>query len=227
VSQGATFMKVATLSILLTMIENGWTFNGLYPIDPLAAMKECNTKIDGRALVKLADGSTMTAWNIQSVLQESARQFLSEQEGRGEIVPMWAKRAVRRWGEALRDIRDYDIDEWPESSYWVDWWVKHHALRSYLEALPDATDDELRTMELRYHHLDPRQSVAKEMVDAGLMEYLFQDHQLESASRNPSPHPRAQERAYWLQRRATGDSVSCVSWENVRVNGEKKVLRFF
>lgn len=215
VSEQATFLKVASMSIVLAMIESGWTFDDLMPNSPVEAMKTLNSDIWGTQEVETVSGSK-TALMIQQAILSRVGAYLEYISG-WDNLPGWIFEAYGLWTQALDDISTYSPNDWPPSSYWIDWWAKWHLLQEYRRQYPDASAEELFIISRQYHDLDPVESLAQELLSSNLLVRRYSDFQLRAAAYNPSTHVRAQERALWVQKSALATEVKDITWKSCLV----------
>ena len=75
-SEVATYLKVGTAALVLSMIEDGFTVNGIELDDPVKAIREIARDTSLKKKIKLEDGREMTAIEIQRVYLERAMEYL-------------------------------------------------------------------------------------------------------------------------------------------------------
>jgi hypothetical protein len=138
----------------------------------------------------------------------------------------WMWQAVAMWERAISDLRNSAPEEWPPSSYWIDWWAKLHLLQTYKDDCPDTTPDILSVLATEYHNIAAEKSLAQQMAHDGLLRQSYTAQQVASAANESSSHPRAQRRAYWIKSHSPGHKVSHARWEDVTVNGRLRILEF-
>lgn len=224
VSHQATFLKIATTSIVLAMIESGWSLGSLYPQDPSIAMRTLNSDIGGNQVVATRSG-LLTALDIQRTIAAKATEFLDRTASFCDL-PDWVLEAHALWHHALDDIAaaKYD-DKKAESSSWLDWWVKHNLLASYREVYPDASSEELFGLCMKYHDVAATIEGSDSCIANQLLHQRFSESELRYAAYTPSSHPRAIERAtYVAMPRQQG--VSQIGWVGASVKGQLYTFAF-
>ncbi|MBV9866708.1 MAG: proteasome accessory factor PafA2 family protein [Abitibacteriaceae bacterium] len=223
VSEVATFLEMALTSLFISMSEAGWDVSLYQPKHPVRALKD--TSLDIHHIIETNDGKKVTALNIQEFLFENLEMFLTYAGGYCEL-PTWVEQAKRLWAEAIADLRTYSVEEWPPSSFWIDWWAKLHLLQEYQENCGEIEPEMLATLATEYHNIDPAKSLAHEMAQDGLLHQPSLPAKIEQAALEPTSHPRAQRRAYRIKQDSPTHKVTRVRWEDVTVNGKLRVLEF-
>jgi hypothetical protein len=140
VSDEAIFLEVALTWLVLSASECGWDIARYYPRYPVRALKD--TSRDIHHPIETESGAKVEALDIQEYLLEQVREFLLYMEGHCELKE-WMWQAVSMWEGAISDLRNSAPEEWPSSSYWIDWWAKLHLLQTYQDDCPDTGPDVL------------------------------------------------------------------------------------
>ncbi len=223
VSDEAVFLEMALTWLILSISELGCDISRYHPKHPVRAMKD--TSLNIHAPIETESGERVSALDIQEYLLEQVREYLELMQGRCQLLD-WMWRAVSLWEEAISDLRRCELEEWPPSSYWIDWWVKLHLLQTYQSDTPDASPDMLTVLATEYHNLDSEKSLARQMAQDGLLRCNYSREQIAGASNEPTSHPRARRRAYWINSHAPGHKVSQARWEDVTVNDRLRILEF-
>jgi hypothetical protein len=143
-AQHAEFLKVGTTLLVLDVIEAGGLGDAPRLRRPLRALRAFADDPELRATAPLTDGRRVRALEIQQFYLDACRRFVSQHGG----VDARAAEILRLWQETL-DALERD----PMSLVGkLDWVTKQHLLNA---AAPDASADERRKLDLRYHELSP------------------------------------------------------------------------
>ncbi len=211
----ATFLKVGTTAIVLAMIEDDfmdaagsrkdWTLAA-----PVPAMRTVSHDLTCRATVELADGSSMTAVELQWELLRLAQKYADEtglEACGGETV---GGDVLTRWEAVLsaleRDPRVLDGQ--------LDWVTKLALLDVY--AARDGlafSDPKLALLDLQYHDVRPQRSLYERLVRAGKVERLVDEADVVAAINEPPPSTRAYFRGTCLAR--WPDAVVAANWDSL------------
>ena len=100
-SEVATFLKVGTTALVLSMIEDDWLTRDLLPARPVQALRHVSYDLTLARPIELADGSSITALDAQWELHGRARKFADERGlecvGGDEV----GEEVLRRWEAVL------------------------------------------------------------------------------------------------------------------------------
>ncbi|MCC2631928.1 MAG: uncharacterized protein K0S20_627, partial [Patescibacteria group bacterium] len=225
VSQQATFLKTASTSILLAMIEAGWgkELGQDYPNDPVTAMKSLNFDPWGNQSIVTSSG-LVTALDIQRRIVDAVGKFIERQMDHQEL-PSWVFEAYGKWIAGLDDLTRFRPNEWSDGSYWIDWKAKWHFLRDYQDRYPDAPNEELQALSMSYHDIDPT-SLGHQMMEEELLARPISEAQLRKATTEASSHRRAIERVEILTTHKNTSVARSVQWSGYQVDGRFRPFAF-
>ncbi len=205
-SEVATFLKVGTTALVLSMIEDDWLIRDLLPAQPVQALRHVSYDVSLARPIELADGSSITALDAQWELYDRARKFAEEHGldcvGGDEV----GQEVLRRWEEILTGL---ETDPSTLSGQ-VDWIAKHRLLDGYRERHDLRWDDaRLAAMDLQYHDLRPERSLAARVG----LERIATDEEMARAVSEPPPDTRAFFRGRCLQR--WPESIVAANWDSL------------
>ena len=205
-SEVATFLKVGTTALVLSMIEDDWLVRDLLPGKPVQALRHVSYDLSLAQPIELADGSSITALEAQWELFDRARKFAQERgldSVGGEAV---GQEVLRRWEAALTGL-ETDPDSLATT---IDWVAKHRLLDGYRERHGLRWDDaRLAAMDLQYHDLRPERSLAARV---GLEQIVSLD-EITRGMTEPPPETRAYFRGRCLQR--WPESIVAANWDSL------------
>ncbi|MEI8001001.1 MAG: depupylase/deamidase Dop [Actinomycetes bacterium] len=206
----ATFLKVGTTAIVLTMIEDGAVGRDLSLADPVPAIRTVSHDPTCRALVELADGSRATALELQWEFFRMASAYTARAgfaacggEAVGSVV-------LDRWEAVLTGL---ETD--PASlDGQLDWVTKLNLLEAYAtrDGL-DWPDPKLALLDLQYHDVRPERSLYERLVRAGKVERLVTEEEVLAAIDEPPHDTRAYFRGRCLER--WPDAVVAANWDSI------------
>jgi proteasome accessory factor PafA2 len=207
-SEIATYLKVGTTSLVLTMIEDGWLDEPLHLADPVTALHEVSHDPGLRTALRRADGRTITALEIQQVYLEHAQAYLDDRLG-DDVDPVTAD-VMARWADVLTRLGHDPMSLATE----LDWVAKLALLEGYRarDGL-DWSAPKLSLVDLQYHDLRPRRSLYQRLVETGRMQRLVGDVEVQRAVLEPPEDTRAYFRGRCLARYA--EHVAAASWDSV------------
>jgi proteasome accessory factor A len=203
----ATFLKVGTTSIVLAMIEDDMMpAKELTLADPVRAMHYVSADLSMSRALRAADGSTITALEIQWEIFAAARRYAKERglevigdEAVGEMV-------LDRWEGVLHGL-ETDPSTLVQQ---IDWVAKRNLIEAYRDRHGCNWDDHrLAALDLQYHDLRPERSLFARLS----MERLVSDEAVAEAVTEPPKRTRAWFRGRCLAR--WPNAVVTANWDSL------------
>ncbi len=209
-SEVATFLKLGTTALVLSMIEDDWFSRAgdrdLTLQSPVHAMRAVSYDLGLDRPVELADGRSMTALELQWEHLDLARKYAEdcglESVGGADV----GEDILRRWEQVLTGLEADPMSvagqlDWVAKYRMVDGYRKRHDL--------EWSDPKLAAMDLQYHDVRPERSL---YARAG-MERLLDPAEVERAVTEPPETTRAYFRGRCLQR--WGSSIAAANWDSL------------
>lgn len=156
-SQVATFLKVGTTSLILSMIEDDVLGSGLTLSHPVSAIRQVSYDPTLKQTILMANGSRMTALEVQWELLQKSMKYV-ESAGfdsvGGETI---GNKIISLWEEVLLGLeRDpdsvADMVDWVAKKRIVDGMKSRHGL--------SVTDPRLKAIDLQYHDMRAEKCLA-------------------------------------------------------------------
>jgi proteasome accessory factor A len=203
-SQVATFLKVGTTSLILSLIEDDVLGSDLTLAHPVSAIRQVSYDPTLSQTLLMANGSRMTAMDIQWSLLGKAVDYVKssgfESVG-GEVI---GRMIIDLWEEVLTGLeRDpesvADIVDWVAKKRIVDGLQSRHGLSK--------SDARLKVVDLQYHDMRVEKCLA---TRAGLRT-LVEASQVEQAMTHAPDSTRAYFRGHCLER--WPDQVVSANWD--------------
>ncbi|MCD9152802.1 depupylase/deamidase Dop [Aeromicrobium duanguangcaii] len=204
-SETSIYLKHGTTSLVLAMIEADALPAPLMLADPVRALHQISYDPTLRTAVKLADGRTITALELQGHYLEHAKKFV-ETEGSDEQTDD----VLARWESTLTRLADDPMNLVRE----LDWVAKLALLEQYRER--DGLDwdhAKLHLIDLQYHDIRPERGLYHRLVAGGRIERLLDDETIAAAVTEPPHDTRAYFRGRCLERFAA--DIAAASWDSV------------
>lgn len=201
----ATLLKVGVTAILLAMVEHGEEPPPRTLAAPVMAMSQVSRDLSLREGLALADGTSMSALEMQWELYEAAEKF-AESHGLGQVGEAAGKLVLSHWSAVLGALEHDPM----EAADRVDWVAKQRLLQAYQERHGVGWGDpRVAALALQYHDLRPERSLAQR---AGLAR-ITNDEQVNAAQSTPPEDTRAWFRGACLAK--YGESVVAANWDSI------------
>ena len=207
----ATALKVGTTSMILTLLEQGTPPAGVLLQDAVAAMREISRLGTGRGVVRLADGKTCDALDVQyRFLEHCARHFAGFDEESDWILENW-----RFTLDALGSKPEMLIGG-------VDWISKRWLLNLFRCSEKLTWQDPwLQSLDLEYHNLHPERGLFFTLKPAKRIAEWNASMQISEALQSPPEDTRAKGRgravSYFLKHPKRN---YLINWDSISVEGE-------
>ncbi len=205
-SEVATFLKLGTTSVLLSMIEDGAADEPLSLATPVPAMHQVSRDLGLREPLELLGGRSMTALELQWELFERATAWAEsyglESVGGDEV----GKQVLSLWEDVLSGLESDPM----ALADRLDWVAKYRLMDGYRARHGlDWSDARLRAMDLQYHDLRPSSCLAHRVG----LQRLTTDEEVRDAVSNPPSGTRAYFRGRCLERFA--GSIVAANWDSI------------
>lgn len=204
-SEVQTFLKLGTTALVLAMVDDDALGEPIQFARPVSTMHQVSRDVGLGEPILLADGSTMTALEIQWHLLGRARAYATSHglEPVGEAV---GDLVLDRW-ESVLDALERDPMELAGQ---LDWVAKYRLFDGYRTRHGlEWSDARLAAMDLQYHDLRPGSSLAHRVG----LERLTTDEQVAAAVHEPPADTRAYFRGRCLAR--FPDDIVAANWDSL------------
>lgn len=205
-SEWATWMKLATTAIVLSMIEDSWPMPELRPMTPVPTLRHISWDLSLAETYQTLDGRTITALGTQRELCTLARDWAEQHDTSVVGGDVEVAKVLGEWERVLDDL-EHDRTSAADR---VDWVAKGRLLGGFAERhnlAPGAT--KLRALDLQYHDMRPDRCLA---LRAGLRT-LVSEAEVAAAVHAPPTDTRAWFRGTVLARFT--DQVVTANWDSV------------
>ncbi|HLM28749.1 MAG TPA: proteasome accessory factor PafA2 family protein, partial [Acidimicrobiales bacterium] len=189
-----------------SMIEDEFLPRDLTLATPVAALRKVSYDLSLRQPLDLADGTSMTAVEMQWEYLDRAKKYAEEHGLECIGSPDAGVEVLRLWEQVLTGL---EVDPSTVSAQ-VDWAAKHRLVSAYRERHDLRWDDaRLAAMDLQYHDLRPDRCLAARVG----LERLTSDAEVQRAVSEPPCDTRAYFRGTCLQRWAP--QIVAANWDSM------------
>ena len=210
-SEYATYLKVGTAALVLSMVEDGYVVSGMELEDPVKAIREISRDPTLKKKIKLDDGRQMTAVEIQRVYWDRAHDYLKEQSHDATMDDVLA-----RWGNVLDRLEEDPMQLTRE----VDWVSKKLLIQSYVDKRGCGWDDpRVFLMDLQYHDVKRTRGLYYLMESRGMIERVVDEESVQRAMSVPPQTTRAKVRGDFIRFARAKNRSYTVDWTYLKLNG--------
>jgi proteasome accessory factor PafA2 len=202
----ATMLKVGTTSLVLGMIEDRALTRDFSLEKPVPTLHAVSHDPTLKTLVRLRDGTTMTAVEMQMAYLEQAQAYV---ESRGEMDEE-TREVLERWASVLTRLERDPM----ECASELDWVAKLQLLQGFRDREQLAWDSpRLGLIDIQWSDIRPERGLYYRLAERGRVERLLTDAEIDRAVEDPPEDTRAYFRGRCLAQ--FGDSVAAASWDSV------------
>ncbi len=204
-SEVATFLKLGTTAILLSMIEDEQFEDDLVLATPVSAIRQVSHDPTLKQKILLDSGKTYTALNLQEILCERAEKY-ADRFGLESVGEEDGKLILSRWREMLEGLKQDPLT----MSHVIDWVAKKRIVEGIAERYDlRANNPRLKAIDLQYHDMRTEKCLA---LRAGL-ETMTNPEDVLRATTTPPETTRAYFRGMCLQKWPA--DVVAANWDSV------------
>ena len=210
-SEYATYLKVGTTALVLSMIEDGFNVLGLELEDPVKAMREISRDLTLKKRVRLEGGKELTAIEIQRIYLEKAKEYVASEEEDEICFDI-----LERW--------EYVLDELEEDpqrlSREIDWITKKELITSYMDKKGCTWDDpRVAMLDLQYHDVNQSRGLYYLLCRQDLIERIATEEDIQKAIHTPPQTTRAKIRGDFIRFAKEKNRSYTVDWTYLKLNG--------
>src|SRR5512143_1596084 len=207
-SEVATYLKLGTTTLVLSMIEDNWLEVDLSVAAPVAALRAVSHDPSLRHLLTLGDGRKMTAVQLQMEYLEQARKYVEDRLG-ADVDEQTAELLSRRESVLVR------LEDDPHAcARELDWVAKLSILEGYRQR--DGLDwdsPRLQLVDLQYSDVRPDKGLYNRLVAGGRVDTLLAEEEVVRSMTEPPEDTRAYLRGRCLE--LYPHEIAAASWDSV------------
>jgi len=213
-SEVATYLKIGTTAVVLDMIEDGFFEKDYSLQSPVQAIRDISHDPLMRQTIRLKDGRTMTALQLQRDYMEAAQRYIET------IDPdPVTKDIVKRWEDVLNRLAEDPM----QCSREVDWVIKKEMIETFMVKHRFSwRDPKVSLMDLQYHDIRPDRGLYYLLVKRGLVDRLATDEVIEHAKHTPPQTTRARLRGEFIRQANLKGKDYRVDWVYLKLNDPER-----
>lgn len=212
-SELATYLKVGTTAVVLSMIEEGFTVKGMELEDPVKAIRDISRDPTLKKRVRLEDGREWTALEIQMTYWERAQAYLA---ALGSSADETTRDLIEYWGDVLHKLATNPMELAQE----LDWVIKKNVMESYIARKNCGWDDpRIALMDLQYHDVKRNRGLYYLLERQDVVERLATEEEIQRAMTVPPQSTRAKVRGDFIKFAKEKNRSYTVDWTYLKLNG--------
>ncbi len=204
-SEVANYLKTGTMAIVLSMVEDDFIDVDLSIDGPVLAYRKVSRDLTCREPIRLKDGRTTTAVDVQREFLALAHRYYRDRE-----AAPWVRDVLERWASILDRLATDPM----RCSRELDWVIKRELIENYIDKHGlDWSEPRVAMIDLQYHDIHPGKGLYYKLEESDAVERLITDDEIAKAMYDPPKDTRAYFRGMCLQRYA--DEIASASWDSV------------
>ena len=211
-SETTMLLKAGSVDLMLRMIEAGVVMRDLRLENPIRSIREISHDNSGRHPLKLANGSTMTALDLQRIYLGRVQEFVAVNGAHNRHTP----RVLDLWERTLNAIESGDHSGIDTE---IDWAIKKKLVDRYSERYNlELTSPRLAQLDLTYHDISRRRGLFYLLQARGETARVVEDSDIKEAVDQPPQSTRAKLRGDFVRRAKAANRDFTVDWVHLKLN---------
>ena len=214
-SQTTTLLKVGSADLVLRMLESGMTLRDHTLENPIRAIREISHDLTGSRTVKLANGRSLSAWQIQTEYLDRCERFAQTS---GLIEQLRFRQVLELWRRALTAVSSGSIEDVDTE---IDWVIKHKMLQRYMTKHGlHWGSPRVAQLDLAYHDISRTRGLFNLMEQRGLVARVANDIEVFAAKSVPPQTTRARLRGQFIAAAQAKRRDFTVDWVHLKLNDQ-------
>ena len=210
-SEYATFLKVATCSMVLQMLEESRYLPDFTLDNPIRAIRDISSDPTCTTKVPLASGKLRSALELQWEFLELVTSYMERAEATDED-----RQALQMWQHCLTRIADNPLSLNRE----CDWVAKHQLITQYCQRHNLTLNDPVvLELDMKYHSLGAEHGIFERLNRKGMMQRVCTDEEIQQAYTTP-PKTRATPRSRFITAAKQRNRDYNVDWVHLKLNDQ-------
>jgi len=212
-SEKAMLLKVATMDLVLAVMETGAIPADLRIENPMKAIRDVARDLSGNAKVQFQDGRTRTAIETQRIYFELVSANIARMDW--ELSDLH-RSALTLWGQIIDAFEMGDLSAFDSI---LDWRIKMQLLRAYQDEQGlELNAAKLAQIDLMYHELSHERGIYNLLVNQGRVGTVVEVAAIEKATLEPPATTRAKLRGDFLSAARRTNTSIATDWMHLKVN---------
>lgn len=214
-SETTTFLKVSTTDLVLRLLESGLPLPDLSMENSIRAIREVSHDISGQALIRLADGRSITGLQIQREYLTAVTRFVGDRGLDGD--PAIAK-TLELWSRTLTAVETGNHSLINRD---IDWAIKLNLLHRYMERDAITLDHpRIAQIDLTYHDISRNRGLFYLLERKGMVSRVVRDIDIFQAKSVPPQTTRARLRGAFVRAAQNKNAEYSVDWVHLKAGDQ-------
>jgi proteasome accessory factor A len=213
-SEVATYLKIGTTALVLDMIEDGF-FDRDYSLQsPVQAIRDISYDPTLSEAIKLRDGRTLTALQMQLEYLEYATRYvdsISPDPATQDVLARWTDVLTKLESDPMQLSRELD---WVIKKAWINQFMDRHRL--------SWRDPKVALLDLQYHDIRPEKGVYYRLALNDQVDRITDDETIEQAKHVPPQTTRARLRGEFIRQANLKGKDRRVDWVYLKLNDPER-----
>ncbi|MHA7262270.1 Pup--protein ligase [Arthrobacter sp. TMN-37] len=211
-SETTTRLKIGSVDLILRMVEAGALMRDFRLENPIRSIREISHDLSGRQLLKLANGRSITALDMQREYLARASAFVETHGAHHAHVPA----ILGLWARTLDAIDTGDTSSIDRE---VDWAIKKKLVDRYMERNGvDLDSARVSQLDLTYHDISRSRGLFFLLQARGEALRVVDDVVVKDAVDTPPQTTRARLRGEFVRRAKEANRDYTVDWVHLKLN---------
>jgi proteasome accessory factor A len=209
-----TALKIGTTAMVLDLLEDGILPKRVGLLDPVQATRDISRDPTYRWIVRLENGQTRSAFEIQRSFLALAQNYLAGMDAEYDWL-------LREWAAVLDGLERDVMSQAPK----VDWIAKKWLLQTFMEDQKIGWDDPwLASLDLEYHNLNPATGLYHALREEHRVVRLLSDERIAFCAAHPPSNTRAQARGLAVQQLRHQTTHYVINWDSIRIGDHDPLI---
>ncbi|MBP2414634.1 proteasome accessory factor A [Arthrobacter stackebrandtii] len=211
-SETTTMLKVGTVDLILRMVEAGTIMEDMRLENPIRSIREISHDITGSHPLKMADGRTLTAVEIQRHYLAKVAAFVQANGAHNDLVP----RIMNLWERTLDAVESGNHSTIDTE---IDWAIKAKLIGAYANRHGlEWGSPQVAQLDLRYHDISPERGLFNMLERRGSAARVVADADIAEAVDAAPATTRARLRGRFVTAARDSGRDYTVDWVHLKLN---------
>jgi proteasome accessory factor A len=213
-NENAMALKMGTTSLVLDLLEEGIVPKRVGLLDPVQSTRDVSRDETWRWVVRLENGQTRTALEIQHAFLSLAKTYLAGMNDESDWI-------IDAWQGVLEGLERDPMSQ----VHTIDWVAKRWLLESFMkEEQIGWSDPWLQSLDLEYHNLDPSRGLYYAMVDQQHVKTVISSQRVDHCCAYPPANTRAEARGMAVRFLKNQSANYIINWDSIAVEGKDPLV---